>query len=181
MKKTNLTENVISSRLQAIYTKQDFLVLVKKILVIALFLFLVFRYIFTFHVVVGDSMSPNVKNSDLTVIYKIDQKYRQGDVVLISKNGTSYIVRVIGMPGDTILFNEKGEVILNNEKYEEDYIFEKTYADNDTNTYPLKLNSNEYFLLGDNRTTSKDSRDFGVVSIDEIKGKVIYVFRNREI
>ena len=62
-----------------------------------------------------------------------------------------------------------------------DYIFEKTYAENDTNTYPLKLNSNEYFLLGDNRTTSKDSRDFGVVSIDEIKGKVIYVFRNREI
>ena len=181
MKKTNLTENVISSRLQAIYTKRDFLVLVKKILVIALFLFLVFRYIFTFHVVVGDLMSPNVKNSDLTVIYKMEQKYRQGDVVLISKNGTSYILRIVGMPGDTIIFNDKGEVILNNEKYEEDYIFEKTYAENDTNTYPLKLNSNEYFLLGDNRTTSKDSRDFGVVSIDEIKGKVIYVFRNREI
>ena len=72
MKKTNLTENVISSRLQAIYTKQDFLVLVKKILVIALFLFLVFRYIFTFHVVVGDLMFQNVKNLDLTVIYKID-------------------------------------------------------------------------------------------------------------
>ena len=181
MKNSNLTENVISNRIETIYTKRDFWTLVKKIIIIAVFCFLVFRYIFNFHLVIGDSMAPNIKNSDLAFIYKMDSKYRQGDVVLISKNDTSYILRIIGMPGDTILFNEKGEVILNNEKYEEDYIFEKTYAENDTNTYPLKLNSNEYFLLGDNRTTSKDSRDFGVVSIDEIKGKVIYVFRNREI
>ena len=166
MKKTNLTENVISSRLQAIYTKQDFLVLVKKILVIALFLFLVFRYIFTFHVVVGDSMSPNVKNSDLTVIYKIDQKFRQGDVVLISKNDISYIVRVIGMPGDTILFNEKGEVILNNEKYEEDYIFEKTYAENDTNTYPLKP-VGSIRILAPYSTSSKSSFVVNLFSTDK--------------
>ena len=181
MKKSNLTENVISKRLEIIYTKRDFWTLIKKIIIIAVFCFLVFRYIFNFHLVIGDSMAPNIKNSDLAFIYKMDSKHRQGDVVLISKNDTSYILRIIGMPGDTILFSEKGDVILNNEKYEEDYIYEKTYVEDNTNTYPLKLNQNEYFLLGDNRTSSKDSRDFGIVTIDEIKGKTIYVFRNREI
>ena len=55
MKKSNLTENVISKRLEIIYTKRDFWTLIKKIIIIAVFCFLVFRYIFNFHLVIGDS------------------------------------------------------------------------------------------------------------------------------
>lgn len=181
MEKTNKIEDDNNEKLEKMYIKRDLIALVKKILIIVIFIFIVTKFIFTFHINVGDSMTPNIKNTDLTLVYKMDHEYNRGDVVLISKNGTSYILRIIGTPENTILFSDEGDVIINNERYDEDYIYEKTYVEDNTNTYPLKLNENEYFVLGDNRTTSKDSRDFGIVTKEEIKGKVIYVFRNREI
>lgn len=181
MDKENLTENIIKNRLENTYTKQDFFLLIRKIIIIALFCFLVFTFVFSFHPLIGDSMVPNIKNTDLTVIYKLDHDYRQGDVVLISKNGTSYILRIIGVPGNTISFSEIGDVLLDGEIYYEDYIYDETYPVENKTSFPLKLNENEYFVLGDNREVAQDSRDFGVITPKDIKGKVIYVFRNREI
>lgn len=181
MEEQNLAEKDNKEKMESIRTKQDLIALIKKILIIIVFCFLVFTFVFSFNPLIGDSMVPNIKNTDLTVVYKLDRHYKQGDVVLISKNGTSYILRIVGVPGSTISFSEIGDVLLDGEIYYEDYIYDETYVEDNKNIFPLKLNEDEYFLLGDNREISEDSREFGVVNSKDIKGKVIYVLRNREI
>lgn len=180
MKDFNLTKEIISNRLEKIYTKKDFIALVKKIIFILVFAFFVFSFIFAFYPVIGEDMAPNIKDHDLALIYRLDKRYFQNDVVLIEKDGQKYLLRIIGRPGDTIDFNKNGNVTLNGEIYEEESIYTQTY---DTNSIelPITLNSGEFFVLGDMRINAVDSRNFGVVYTNEIKGKVIYIFRNRNI
>lgn len=160
--------------------KRDLLNLVKKVLFIFVFCFIVFVFIFNFYAITGENMYPNFKDTDLTLVFKLDKSYNTGDVVLIKKDGEKYLLRIIGKPGETITFNNIGEVIINDEILEEDYIFFNTYR-SDNLKYPVTLQADEYFVLGDKRIASTDSRDFGVITKDDIVGKVIYVFRNRNM
>lgn len=180
MKETNSTNVIISNRLEKIYTKKDFISLVKKVIFILIFAFVVFTFIFGFYPVKGDDMVPNIKDNDLALIYRLDKRYLQNDVVLIEKNGQKYMLRIIGRPGDTIDFNKNGNVTLNGEIYEEETIYTQTYGTNSVDL-PVTLNEGEYFVLGDMRINAVDSRNFGVINANEIKGKVIYIFRNRNI
>ena len=81
-----------------------------------------------------------------------------------------YIKRVIGLPGDEILIQD-GKVYINGEEYIEPYIQEgvETYA---SNFYSLTVPEGTIFVMGDNRTGSKDSREFGCVPVDRVEGKV---------
>ena len=79
---------------------------------------------------------------------------------------------------ETVDFNKNGDVTLNGEIYEEETIYTQTYGTNSIDL-PVTLNEGEFFVLGDMRINAVDSRNFGVVYTNEIKGKVIYIFRNR--
>lgn len=86
------------------------------------------------------------------------------------KDKINYIKRVIGLPGDKILI-EDGKVYINGEEFKEDYLVEgvETIA---TNFYSLTVPENTIFVMGDNRSKSMDSREFGCIPMDRIEGKV---------
>lgn len=127
----------------------------------------------------GNSMNMTLQNDDRVIVNKIGMKIKaleRGDVIVM-KYDTShdYIKRVVGLPGEYIQVID-GKVYINGEVYEEDYIYgESTQAINGSE---WKLGKNEFFVMGDNRTPggSTDSRVFGPVKLDQIKGKAIYRF-----
>ena len=143
---------------------------------------LVIGLIFTFSstimlaVVEGNSMRASFLPEDKLIVQEMAVDYKRNDVVLVEKEGKEriYIKRIIGIPGDEIMITENGSVSCNR-KIEE--IGSYGYTDpGNLLEYPVKLGKQEYFVLGDNREKSADSRTFGIVKRDELKGKVLFLF-----
>ena len=126
---------------------------------------------------IGDSMNPEIENGDIvlvnTLIYNAKNPSR-GDVIVFKPQGDetmhSYMKRVIGLPGETVEIKD-GIVYIDGEELEEDY---KTSAIKEAGlaAEKVKLKSQEYFVLGDNRLSSMDSRsvEVGNVKKTEIEG-----------
>lgn len=117
----------------------------------------------------GDSMNKTFKNGDILILYKLS-KIKRFDVIVLheEKDNEKIIKRVIGMPGDIVAIKD-GEIYINDEKIDDEYAYGMT-SDYDR----ITLKSDEYFILGDNRLISKDSRYFGPIKEKEIKGKVVF-------
>ncbi len=117
----------------------------------------------------GDSMNKTFKNGDILILYKLS-KIKRFDVIVLheEKDNEKIIKRVIGMPGDTVAIKD-GEIYINDEKIDDEYAYGMT-----TDYDRITLKSDEYFILGDNRLISKDSRYFGPIKEKEIKGKVVF-------
>ncbi len=100
----------------------------------------------------------------------------RGDIVLLNQEGEGVLKRVIGLPGDTV--QEIGKTVyINQQKIDEPYAVHKDpqYADSRDNMEPLTLAQDAYFVMGDNRDFSKDSRVWGPINRNQIKGKVILI------
>ncbi len=109
--------------------------------------------------------------------YKLGaEKIQRGDMVVFwfpGEPGRSYIKRVIGLPGDTVRIDQ-GVVYVNGRKLEEDYVPQR-YRDN-VSIPELKVKSDSYFVLGDHRSSSSDSRAWGSVARHYIYGKAVFVY-----
>lgn len=122
-------------------------------------------------IVSGYSMSPTLLDKDICIVSELtDINY--GDVISFKKDGHYYIKRVEGIPGDTICINDNGVLFVNNEPIKEPFPAMDEAGDYSS---PQILGKDEYFVLGDNRNNSEDSRfsDIGRVHKDEIVGKYI--------
>ena len=142
---------------------------------------LISRYVMQRSIVVGESMETTLSEGDQLLVDKLSLNFTDpdyGDIVTVRANGLSntykdelIVKRVIAKPHDTIDFKD-GEVILNSKVLEEDYLADtvKTYAPNWEG--PLTLKDDEYFVLGDNRGNSTDSRFIGPVKKEDIVGSI---------
>lgn len=121
----------------------------------------------------GSAMQPGLNNDDVALAIKTDT-LKQGDVCCFYNNNNLFVRRVIGVPGDVIDISEDGTVFVNDQALDETYITEKAKGDCDIE-FPFTVPESTYFLLGDNRPASKDSRisDIGPVSKDRIVGKLL--------
>ncbi len=123
----------------------------------------------------GESMVPTLAGNEIMLLKKYDTNYQRFDIVVVSKSveGDNLIKRVIGLPGETIKYrNEK--LYINDLEIKDIYAYGKT-----GNIREITLADDEYFLMGDNREISLDSRTFGVIKKAEIEGKtnfIIYPF-----
>jgi signal peptidase I len=126
---------------------------------------LVFNSLFMITRVDGQSMAPTLKSGSV-ILVKRSEKVRRFDIVAlverVKENGSSknIIKRVIGLPGDTITVLN-GTLYINDSKYEEPYLQEKFIKEYKKSSYTLKVPKDMYFVLGDNRDVSKDSRQVG--------------------
>lgn len=124
--------------------------------------------------VVGDSMIPTYEDGDTLWVCKVLTPSR-GDRVVVEADSLNkdIIKRVIALPGETIQIIE-GRVYINDEYYPEEYInnHELNYSSG-LASEPITLGENEYFVMGDNRVISRDSREIGPVSRDDVIGVVI--------
>ena len=148
------------------------------LIIIVLIVLLANIYIVSFQQVVGPSMKNNLESGDIVVLNKIIYKFRdikRCDVVSFEYDSKNLVKRVIGLPGEHIEYKDN-YLYINGTKYTEDYL-DKDVVTNDFKLEDLvgnydKIPDGMYLVLGDNRTDSMDSRDFGLVSKKDIKGKV---------
>lgn len=138
-------------------------------IVIVLVVVLIRTFIITPVRVDGDSMKNTLKNGDILLLYKLGSINRFDIIVLDEeKDNEKIIKRVIGLPGETIAI-KKGKIYIN------DKVIDDEYAYGETSDYDkVTLEDDEYFILGDNRLISKDSRYFGPIKKSEIKGKIVF-------
>lgn len=122
----------------------------------------------------GASMAPTLKEGQIVVSVKADD-LKPGDVVAFYYGNKVLIKRYIAGPGAWINILEDGTVLLNNEVLEEPYLTEKALGICDLE-FPYQVPENTYFLIGDQRSTSVDSRhsSVGCISQEEIVGKIIF-------
>jgi signal peptidase I len=125
----------------------------------------------------GTSMMPSLDDQERIFVNKFVYRWEpieRGDIVVFRyprDPSTSYIKRVIGVAGDVIRI-DAGQVYVNGEQLEEDYV-PPIYADE--RSYPeTVVPSHSYFMLGDHRSMSRDSRDFGPVKESLIYGKAVF-------
>ena len=132
-------------------------------------------------VVVGESMLPSYEDKENLIMEKVSYHFtdpERFDVVVVDTEGPYGIVikRIIGLPGETILIEEDGDILVNGDVLEESYGAEVINSDlRGRATEEIKLGNNEYFVLGDNRNHSGDSRIVGIGNIEksQILGKII--------
>lgn len=135
-------------------------------LVIILVVMVIRTFIVTPIMVRGDSMYPTLEGNEIMLLKKYDTDYKRFDVVVIDKNveGDNLIKRVIGLPGETIRCR-------NNVVYIDGKPLDDSYAYGSTDNFQeIKLGDDEYFVMGDNREISLDSRVIGVIKKNEIDG-----------
>ncbi len=125
----------------------------------------------------GTSMEPGLDDAERIFINKFVYRLEpisRGDVVVFKfprDTRKSYIKRVIGVPGDVVRI-DRGQVFVNSQPLAEPYVADE-YFDHRTNR-DVVVPENSYFVLGDHRNRSSDSRDFGVVSKELIVGKAVF-------
>lgn len=169
---------VIRNRRLNIANKNAIKSFIRKIIMIALVLWLLFTYIFGFQIVYNDDMFPKMVPSDLLLYYRLDRDFYVGDVVVVEKNDAKYPLRLVAKGGDTVDITPEGQYTVNGAYQAEQEIFYVTGAyDTEDVSYPLTLAEDEVFALGDMREGAKDSRYFGPVKEKEIKGKVFSLLR----
>ena len=156
------------------------------IIVIVCAAFLMINFFFDNTSITGHSMNNTLKNDDVMLVNKVAFKYRDPkryDVIIFKPNignvSDYYTKRIIGLPGETVQIID-GKVYIDGDVLKDDVIDEVIYNAGNA-AKPIKLGYNEYFVLGDNRNNSDDSRfsNVGFVKYEDIVGMpwfVVYPF-----
>lgn len=157
------------------------------IAIFALFLFLLRQYVFTPVIVKGDSMDPTLHDGERVIALKQTEIERFDIITFIAPDdtGRNYIKRVIGLPGDQIVY-QNDTLYINGTAYDEPYL--EAYKATLDDGFPLtddfdmslfnetEVPEGKLLVLGDNRRISKDSRQLGLIDETAVLGDVAFVF-----
>src|SRR5690625_1386998 len=154
---------------------------VKAIVIAFLVALLLKTYVFSTSIVEGESMDPTLSHGERIIFNKFVYhvgKPKHGDIVIIEKSPKYYVKRVIALPGETIEMREH-TLYIDGEVFDQFYINEEARL-NTGNFGPHTLPEHSYFVMGDNRAVSKDSRNgqngLGFIKDDEIIGKSEFIY-----
>ena len=158
--------------------KDDLLFLILKILIFVALLAVTFLFIFGICRISDNMMSPGFRDGDLAVYYRLQKEFQPSDTVVLEKDGEVQVRRILAVAGDEVNLTEDG-LEINGYLQQESEIYTETLPYTEGITFPVTVGEDEYFVLGDHRTNAKDSRIYGTVKKEEIKGSVITLLRRR--
>jgi signal peptidase I len=149
--------------------------------IIFIVILLIHYFVVTIFVVSGQSMEPNFHDREIVLINKINlftNRFTRGSPMVLRFPGdpkhTKYIKRLIGMPGDSVEIKNNA-IYINGKQLTESYIPSDYTTDPLTNQSKWTLGKGEYFLVGDNRNNSSDSRVWGVAQRSDMIGPVTMI------
>lgn len=158
--------------------KAEMLSFLVKIIMLVLVLWVLLVGVFGIFRIRDYAMAPSCKDGDLVLFDRTRRQYQAGDLVVFSRNGEDQIRRIVAVPGDQVEITEEG-LFINGYLQLEKEITTETLPCEERVSYPVKLKAQEYFVLADQRDSAKDSRWYGSVQKEEIKGAVILLLRRR--
>ena len=127
----------------------------------------------------GTSMLPHLEDEQRIFVSKVSYRFEQierGDVIVFrfpEDPSRSYIKRVVGLPGDTVEIR-RGQVLINGEDYAEPYVPQR-FRDHSSRA-PVVVADGTYYVLGDHRSTSNDSRSWGTVAENFVTGRAVFAY-----
>lgn len=142
----------------------------------------IYLFVAQFHKVQGNSMVPTMHNGDYLVTEKISYRFREpksGEIIVLKNprdESQDFIKRIIAVPGDTVQISNNN-VFINGQPLEEKYLSPNTPTRSGafiTEGVTVKVDTNQYFVFGDNREHSSDSREWGPVTKEEIIGRAFF-------
>lgn len=169
--------DVIRARRIALYTRQEYISLFVRIAVLALAAYVIFTQVFLITQNKGLGMFPAMKDGDLIIAYRMQKDYAKNDVVVFEVDGRQEVGRIIARETDVVAIDETGTLRVNGTVQTGEILY-PTYA-KDVLDYPYSVPEGHVFVMGDYRTNTVDSRDYGPVPMENVKAKVITILRRR--
>ncbi len=182
-------KNTVEKHLEIIIEKKEkrkkyisYFKYVLSILGPALVVLFLLNFVVGLSTIKGRSMDPGLHENDIVIFNRLDKSIKQFDVIVAKKNKEDVFIikRAIGLPNDIVDIKD-GFVYVNDVKLDESkYTLNGVTMAQDV-TFPIQLKSNEYFVLGDNREISMDSRNShtGLILKDHVLGKVFLIIRSK--
>lgn len=169
--------------------KTNLIDLIQTLVVFGAILALIHLFLAQPHKVSGSSMVPTFHNADYILTDKISYKLgevKRGDIIVFANprnESEEFIKRVVGLPGETIKL-ENSTVYINGKPLSEPYlplgttVYPGSFLTEGT---PVKISPSHYFVMGDNRTHSSDSREWGEINREEIVGRAFFRYWPPEV
>jgi signal peptidase I len=171
-------EKVIEKRKRNLEMRRDFLKLIRKVICIIFVVWVMLGFIFGIGIVNGEGMYPRMRDGDLVVFFRINSEFNVGDIVTFRIDGKRQYARIAARGGDVVDLTEDGQLVVNGNIQEEEVFFATSKEGRQT-SFPCTVENDAVFVLCDNRTKARDSRDYGTVRTSDIDGKVISLLRRR--
>lgn len=168
----------IRQRWEGAKVKQSYCDLLIRIAGLAVICLILFTQVFLIMPVNGMGMFPNLKDGDIIIAFRLVNDFQKDDVLVYDRDGVNQVGRLVGQAGDEVDIDVEGNLYLNGVYQTSEKILYPTFLKGDLD-YPVKVQETEFFVLGDYRTQALDSRDYGCISQDNVKGKVITAIRRR--
>lgn len=148
------------------------------VLQVTILTLIIINFVGRVSVVHGSSMTPSLHNNNRVLVNLLTYKFNEpdrGEIIVFQcpiDPDRDYIKRIIGLPGETIEIKD-GVVYINDEKIDEKYLKDVDVTDNQEK---IEIPPNHYYVMGDNRENSEDSRFWGPIKLKNIKGKAQLIF-----
>lgn len=181
MENNNIPEEINKTAQEAVKksTGREILEWVLSIAVAVALALFIRQFIFTPVRVDGSSMEPTLHHNDRLIVWRLGYKPKVGDIIVLHQNGKlPYIKRIIATQGQTVDIDyENHKVYVDGNELDEPYINEPTALEGDV-VFPVTVDEDCVFVMGDNRNNSRDSRmsDVGMVKKEDIIGKAVLRF-----
>lgn len=174
--KLSLTSKEVEKELKRVNYKTKYMKVLKNtiftLVVVSAISTIIASFVLSVLEINGLSMSPTLTEGQIVIAYK-NKNIKENDVIAFYQGNKILVKRVIAKPGSFVNIDEEGNVYVNGELLKESYIKEKAQGETDIE-YPYQVPDGHYFVLGDKRDTSIDSRnsEIGAISKEDILGKV---------
>ena len=175
--KLSLTSKAIEKELKRVNYQTKYMKMLKNTIftlaVVSAIATIIASFVLSVLEINGLSMSPTLTEGQIVIAYK-NKNIKENDVIAFYQGNKILVKRVIAKPGSFVNIDEEGNVYVNGELLKESYIKEKAQGETDIE-YPYQVPDGHYFVLGDKRDTSIDSRnsEIGAISKEDILGKVV--------
>lgn len=168
---------IIARRRNQILSRRGWGRLVMRLLVLALLAWLLFSRVFLVCQLEGNGMYPSMKDGDLLIGFRLQREYKNDDVVFFEYQGKTCLGRIVARSNDTVTLDDSGTLFVNGGSQAGEILY-PSFAKEGIE-YPLRVPDGSVFVLGDYRTQTIDSRDFGPLPLEDIQGKLISLLRRR--
>lgn len=170
---------VIRRRLNRAEIKKGYTSLLVHLALLAIIGWLLFTQVFLITQTTGNDMFPAIRDGDLLIGFRLQKDFLKNDVVIYEGDGKLHVGRILGRETDVITMDDTGTLLVNGTVQGGEILF-PTYA-KEGMEYPYTVSKGCVFILGDYRTQTEDSRDFGCIKQEDVKAKVITILRRRAL